>query len=64
MACTFYVPRIFLQVKKQSLFFAKDDWLEKNRSQIRFQYNWAIMNKYVGSCLLLFVQFLKFTNKL
>jgi len=45
--------------QKTPLCFSQGGWFEKKKSQIKFQSKWDIMNKYVGSCLLLFVQFLK-----
>jgi len=41
------------------LFFAQGGCLENKISQTRSQSKWGTMNKYVGSCSLLFVQFFK-----
>ena len=44
---------------KNKLYFLLKVGLENKLSQIRFQSKWGTMNKYVGSCLLLFCKFFK-----
>jgi len=45
--------------QKQPLFFGQVGWIDKKISQMRSQSKLSTMNKYVGSRLLLFVQFFK-----
>jgi len=47
----------------EPLLFAQGGRLENKISQIRYQSKQGTMKKYVGSCLLFFVYFLKFIDQ-